>query len=559
MSQASHNAGQSSPSGERRQSHRSPDATALPAAVSSITSAPPSDLSLALPPNDDDPFRRWPLQGQAQVELTVRQAKCLAPGQCSNADVIAFILHYWHDRMPLRASIPASTIAQEDVLVLDTYFFDRIRHVTARVFAAEGPDVYQRVERSLGGRDPFAYKMVILPVHWDDCHWFLAVVLNPDKILDVIGNATGPAPQVSRPRRQTTNDRRHPVIVTLDSGSGERDRRDVGTYVNRWLYSRALEVLEAHATTWPPHTHFPALYSSVQSPLQPNMFDCGIFLLHFAHIFMFEYDRVEGQIFASATPKMPVEQIANLWRAGQIGSLRERIRNTLLSLPAPSSPQVPSPGGSRPVGGPSPSLDPLPGRSQSAFPPSPSQALADMDAPGSSHDAMDVDEGEIWLAQPLDDSDGMDIDAPGFDIFAPDAGSPMGFRQALPVRRLSDEGVPSAPVQSGPRLVDVALSPALQERQNGHCSLSRYRRCDPCAQCSTFPPFRKVSRDGHDSESGSDAKSEKAASEPDIDLCRFHRWRMLRYGIAFFIFTSLTDYFRQPRSQYAPTERRCLV
>ncbi|PBK58172.1 hypothetical protein ARMSODRAFT_1028473 [Armillaria solidipes] len=78
-----------------------------------------------------------------------------------------------------------------------------------------------------------------------------------------------------------------------------------------------------------------AIGRSVSVPAQPNIYDCGIYLLHFAATFMSNPSLYSDFMRTSTIPLGA--DLSSFWKESQIPSLREDIKRDILELSAPWS------------------------------------------------------------------------------------------------------------------------------------------------------------------------------------------------------------------------------
>ncbi|THH23195.1 hypothetical protein EUX98_g7983 [Antrodiella citrinella] len=125
---------------------------------------------------------------------------------------------------------------------------------------AEALMVYYRKPKKTVGVDLWGKEVVLLPINAES-HWYLVVVLHPDRLLsppDVSGN-------------------RNPFdtkccILTLDSLGFMRD--DVSRSTEKYLILRAAKDGKKIQST--------AFHLEIRVPLQPNWTDCGVYMVWFA-------------------------------------------------------------------------------------------------------------------------------------------------------------------------------------------------------------------------------------------------------------------------------------
>ncbi|KAI0311646.1 hypothetical protein OF83DRAFT_1068447, partial [Amylostereum chailletii] len=137
---------------------------------------------------------------------------------------------------------------------------------------------YKRVSRWTKNFDLFEKKYLLVPVHdIIQQHWYLLIVLWPGRVIQVHpGNSKG-GNENNQPRLSDAYHRCK--ILILDSLGKFRD--SAAQRMSEYLQ------LEAYAKRNVPLDQYLVLkVLDVHVAQQPNNVDCGVFLLHFARLFM---------------------------------------------------------------------------------------------------------------------------------------------------------------------------------------------------------------------------------------------------------------------------------
>ncbi|KIY61123.1 cysteine proteinase [Cylindrobasidium torrendii FP15055 ss-10] len=196
-------------------------------------------------------------------------------------------------------------IFNRDITVLESMEMLNDNHI------AVGTKGYQAVQKWTKRVDIFKKTYLLIPIHRrSEKHWFLTVIYIPDCVLD---DHDFPAD----PRLEE-----RVVIYTLDSLGNSR-HEDVAKTLRKYLASEANDKRQQVLRRRP-------AYCIAQVPSQPNLVDCGFYLLHFCHMFLTE--RAKCTVLLNA--KQKEDELLKSWEAENIGNHRSDLKNELLLLGA---------------------------------------------------------------------------------------------------------------------------------------------------------------------------------------------------------------------------------
>ncbi|KAF9927146.1 hypothetical protein FBU30_003461 [Linnemannia zychae] len=212
--------------------------------------------------------------------------------------------------------------------------------------------------------DIFSKKYIIIPIH-ENLHWYLVVIVNPSLLLQMAesieqskvsvapmkddiallpqsadkngyGSASSPSSENRTPLsgdemdidvetspspksgRSTVDDK--PYILCLDSLGGTHPTvfKVLRSYLQQELLAR--KGLEMNLTT----KEITGKYSS-KCPKQENLWDCGVYLLHYAEVFMRNPSELLDSIQCKTDDK-------TTWAASELPTKREKYREIMLTL-----------------------------------------------------------------------------------------------------------------------------------------------------------------------------------------------------------------------------------
>ncbi|KAE9403951.1 cysteine proteinase, partial [Gymnopus androsaceus JB14] len=133
---------------------------------------------------------------------------------------------------------------------------------------------YRSVQSWTSTVDIFDKKLIIVPIN-ENMHWYLAIIYYPEYILV-------PPAQHGLPFDLNNNDHQYVyltflLVFILDSLGEEHPK--VGTVLSKYLQAEAKDKKSVENPRQ-------ARYKNLTVPTQPNFCDCGIYLIHFAQVFV---------------------------------------------------------------------------------------------------------------------------------------------------------------------------------------------------------------------------------------------------------------------------------
>lgn len=115
----------------------------------------------------------YPPDGPNSVTIFDNDLERLRPNEFLNDSIVDFYLRHNYDKLSERE--------QKEAFIFNTFFFSRLTKKRER---GEKDNSYQAVKKWTskgGGVDLFSKKFVVIPIN-ENYHWFLAVVVNLDKV-----------------------------------------------------------------------------------------------------------------------------------------------------------------------------------------------------------------------------------------------------------------------------------------------------------------------------------------------------------------------------------------
>jgi len=202
--------------------------------------------------------------------ITASDYKRLAPGEYFNDTLVEFSLK------EILASRPHLAPRTH---IFCTHFYSTLRD-----------SGYSAVKNWTKGIDIFQKEYLIIPVH-EKFHWYLAIIHRPGQILPPSGteNAAEQLDGVSVA---------HIYILDSLSGPHEQTRLELGQY----LFNEALDKNTIVPTGVQSHNSLLGWFGThiagydVPVPIQNNAIDCGVYLIHFAEIFLNDPEMVASSM-----------------------------------------------------------------------------------------------------------------------------------------------------------------------------------------------------------------------------------------------------------------------
>ena len=136
-------------------------------ATRSSTRAAPKDPGLS------ETLLVYPENGPNQVTLYENDLERLRPGEFLNDSIVDFYLKLNHDRL--------SEQHKNDAFIFNTFFYNRLNQKKKERGDKTSYDAVRRWTSKNGGVDLFSKKFVVIPIN-ENFHWYLAVVVNLDKV-----------------------------------------------------------------------------------------------------------------------------------------------------------------------------------------------------------------------------------------------------------------------------------------------------------------------------------------------------------------------------------------
>ncbi|OAQ27071.1 cysteine proteinase [Linnemannia elongata AG-77] len=146
----------------------------------------------------------------------------------------------------------------EQVYIFNTFFYQRLLSKPVKGATSS----YNSIKNWTAKVDIFSKKYIIVPIH-ENLHWYLVVIVNPGLLL------------------QMAETIEQPYILCLDSLGGTHPTvfKVLRSYLQQELLAR--KGLDLALTT----KEIAGKYSS-KCPKQENLWDCGVYLLHYAEVFL---------------------------------------------------------------------------------------------------------------------------------------------------------------------------------------------------------------------------------------------------------------------------------
>ncbi|KAJ8773332.1 hypothetical protein K2173_028509 [Erythroxylum novogranatense] len=217
-------------------------------------------------PNFDEAFEDmvYPQGDSDAVSISKRDVDLLQPETFINDTIIDFYIKY------LKNQIPAEE--KHRFHFFNSFFFRKLADLDKDPSSAsDGRAAFLRVRKWTRKVDLFGKDYVFIPVNFN-LHWSLLVVCHPGEVADFKDKESGKSLRV-------------PCILHMDSIKGTHAglKNLVQSYFWEEWKERHKETLEDFSSKF-----LNLRFVPLELPQQENMFDCGLFLLHYLELFLLD-------------------------------------------------------------------------------------------------------------------------------------------------------------------------------------------------------------------------------------------------------------------------------
>ncbi|KAI7853117.1 hypothetical protein BDC45DRAFT_156364 [Circinella umbellata] len=272
-----------------------------------------SSLSTSTFANGQELLFHYPSSAPGGVAVIREDANRLMDGQMLNDSIIDFYVKWLLINTDNNSS-SSSLFGDDDerpiterIHIFNTFFFARLKQPTKG-------DPYENVKKWASKINLFEKDIVFIPIH-EASHWYLLVVCNLKKCIPKEGECI-----------DLSNDKSDKAIVySLDSMGLKRTKS--ASRVIKYLNSAAHDRLGID-----PKQFIKPVYVQANVPLQPNAYDCGIYVLHFIEMFLQQPEKIMSILTAKDLDD-------TVWRSAKIAEKRELISDLITGLcQSPPSP-----------------------------------------------------------------------------------------------------------------------------------------------------------------------------------------------------------------------------
>ncbi|KAG0215691.1 hypothetical protein BGX28_008937 [Mortierella sp. GBA30] len=316
----------------------------------------------------------YPLNNTAKsksIAVRAEDVSRLEDGEFLNDTLIEFGLKYAHANVELKNAVLANQI-----YIFNTFFYQRLNAKPAKGATSS----YGAVKNWTAKVDLFSMKYIVVPIH-ENLHWYLAIITNPGLLLKYalskspksevesssaaacespIDEAESKLPMETE-SMEVDKDGQRQTVFDLDVDMEPKtptDGKDVsiekkklvqksnshinaeektyilcldslgGTHQTVFKVLRSFlqqELLSRKGIDMPLTTKEVTGKYSSKCPRQENLWDCGIYLLHYTEVFM----RNPGVIVDAVVNKTDDKA---LWVSTELATKREKYRDIILSL-----------------------------------------------------------------------------------------------------------------------------------------------------------------------------------------------------------------------------------
>ncbi|KAF9968613.1 hypothetical protein BGZ70_001349 [Mortierella alpina] len=311
----------------------------------------------------------YPLNNTAKsksIAVRAEDVSRLDDGEFLNDTLIEFGLRYAHANVELKNEALA-----DQIYIFNTFFYQRLNTKPTKGAVSS----YDAVKSWTAKVDLFAMKYIIVPIH-ENLHWYLAIITNPGLLLKhgqpapCDPEAIGDVPvqslcdaevKTSSPTAAESMDvdmdvhNTKPKDLDVDIDSGKPDSilkaktssQKPGSHIDaeEKTYILCLDSLGGtHQTVFKVLRSFlqqelstrkgihkplttkevTGKYSS-KCPRQENLWDCGVYLLHYAEVFMRNPSMLLDAVVNRADDKV-------MWASTELATKREKYRDIMVSL-----------------------------------------------------------------------------------------------------------------------------------------------------------------------------------------------------------------------------------
>ncbi|KAF8881125.1 hypothetical protein BD779DRAFT_1675609 [Infundibulicybe gibba] len=246
------------------------------------------------------------------VKINHRDLRRLQRPQFLNCELIQFGLRYYLKELGLCMPELAGQFH-----LFTTYFYSKL-------ITKDNQINYSAVECWTAKVNIFQKKYIIIPIN-QSLHWFLVIICNPGSMVCFPPPTPSTSGQVvDGGKSNEKTEPLHTYILTLDSMNWGHP--SVVTNLTQYLRKEAA----AKGLRWRGSACPQAKKAMV--PSQGNSYDCGVYLLHFAKVFMSDPEKYYGLIMSRK--ELNEKEQAEEWKSQGVSNIRERLKRMINSLSA---------------------------------------------------------------------------------------------------------------------------------------------------------------------------------------------------------------------------------
>lgn len=261
------------------------------------------------------PFR-FIFNDNKSLDITPDDVTRLNEGEFLNDTLINFFLKYFHQVVSENDKTLGNSI-----YIFNTFFYEKL----SLKRKDESVSNYSKVKTWTSKVDLFKMKYVIVPINYK-MHWYLAIIYNLPALLRDKSEGSRPVEEVdstvSNPLRPISK-KDDCVIFVLDS---LRSRNYIGLTKNMkdYIYEEAMDKLgiaidKSRIVT-----------KAVDTPQQNNLWDCGVYVIHYVHQFMSSPEKIVDLMIKSETDGN--SELRRMWEPTKMVYKRSLLKRRLIAF-----------------------------------------------------------------------------------------------------------------------------------------------------------------------------------------------------------------------------------
>lgn len=253
----------------------------------------------------DSPFS-FVFKDLKTLDITPDDFRKLDSGNFLNDTLINFFLKYFH-----QATVHPNKALADSIYLFNSFFYTKLL------------GGYNAVKKWTSKVDLFKYPFVFVPINLK-AHWHLVLVYNlPVLLRDPIHRLSNEEALSDKLRAHSRTD--DCVLFLLNStGGSNEDNQEVVKNLKDYIVKEARDKLNVDVD------RKRIVMKETHVPQQNNYCDCGVFLIHYVHMFMSDANKALNLMFSTSNVE---DHIYNtIWKPHALAAKRENLKRRLVNF-----------------------------------------------------------------------------------------------------------------------------------------------------------------------------------------------------------------------------------